>query len=312
MLLSKIGYCCTCAPQPSLKDAFYNSAKIVIGTIIDHQAIIEIDTAEYYRLVDKGIQETQAVRVTSGGFSQYTMVLSESSYKGVFKSDTLVIRTGLTSGTCGFSFQIGEKYIVYGYNPTSEARAFTPKYDFFWTDNCTRTQVYGEKEGNKLVKIASRTKKKSRTDQTIDYQTIGFRNFDVTVLSPYQMTHLNKDNAQFIRSYILRELEPHGLTISAAPDLYVDVSVVVKMQRQFSRGYFFGLPIYQVGTLTVQLMEVKDEGLLWKGSKTIPLWKMKERKARKRVDTIVSRIFKDFDLSTLGNQEYLAPDLGPN
>ena len=311
--LSNYGYCCTCAPQPSVTDAYNNSAKVVIGTIIDYQAVIEVDSSEYRRLIEMGIKETQAVRVTSGGFSQYTLVLLEPSYKGVFEGDTLVIRTGLTSSACGFSFQVGEKYIVYGYNPTSGARAFTPEFEYFWTDNCTRTRLFGEKEWKKLIKIASRIEKKNLSpNQSVDYETIGFRKFDVTVLSPYQMTHLNQENAQFVRSYILRELEPHGLTVSDSPDVYVDVSVVVKMQQQFSRGYFFGLPIYQVGTLTVQLMEVKEEELLWKGSKTIPLWTMKERKARKRVDTIIAKIFKNFDPSTLGNQQDLASDLGRN
>ena len=113
-------------------------------------------------MIEKGVHETQARRFTSGGFNQYTLVLSEPSFKGEFQSDTLLIRTGLTSGSCGYSFQMGKKYVVYGYESKNEQRASIPKIDFFWTDNCTRTNLHSKKERRTLAKITKRSKKKSR------------------------------------------------------------------------------------------------------------------------------------------------------
>ena len=159
--LSNYSFCCTCGPQRSVTDAFNKSTKVVNGTIVDHQQIITIDSTEYKRLIEKGVHETQARRFTSGGFNQYTLVLSEPSFKGKFQSDTLLIRTGLTSGACGYSFQVGKKYLVYGYDSNKEQGATLPKFDFFWTDNCTRTNLYKEKERKTLAKLAKRNKKKS-------------------------------------------------------------------------------------------------------------------------------------------------------
>ena len=161
LLLSNYGFCCTCGPQRSVKNAYDKSTKVVIGKIVDHQQIITIDSTEYKKLIEKGVHETQAIRFTSEGFNQYTLVLSESSFKGKFQSDTLLIRTGLTYGACGYSFQIGKKYVVYGYDSTKEQQASIPKFDIFWTDNCTRTNLYSEKERRRLVKIAKRNKNKS-------------------------------------------------------------------------------------------------------------------------------------------------------
>jgi len=140
-----------------------------------------------------------------------------------------------------------------------------------------------------------------------NYETFGFRKFEATVLSPYQMIHVNQENAQFVRSHILEELETHGLTLSSSPDLYVDLFVFLKLQGQVTGGYSAsmsgsrGLSIYEVGTLTVQLIEAKDNEVLWESSRTIPLWKKKEKKIRNRVDNIVAKLFKNFDSSTLRN-----------
>jgi hypothetical protein len=161
LCLSNYSYSCTCGNLRSVTDEFNKSKKVVIGKIIDHQPIITIDSAEYKRLIKNGVHETQARRFTSGGFNQYTLVLSESPFKGEFQSDTLLIRTGLTSGACGYSFQIGKKYVIYGYDTNKEQGASIPKLDFFWTDNCTRTNLYSKKERKILSRVANRTKKES-------------------------------------------------------------------------------------------------------------------------------------------------------
>ena len=139
-----------------------------------------------------------------------------------------------------------------------------------------------------------------------NYETFGFRKFEATVLSPYQMIHVNQENAQFVRSHILKQLETHGLTLSSSPDLYVDLFVFLKLQGQVTGGYSAesgsrGLSIYEVGTLTVQLIEVKNNEVLWESSRSIPFWKKKEKKIRNRVDNIVAKLFKNFNPSTLRN-----------
>jgi hypothetical protein len=142
--------------------------------------------------------------------------------------------------------------------------------------------------------------------QPSQYESFGFQKFEATVLSPYQMIHINQENAQFVKSYIQKELEAHGLRLSSSPDLYVNVNVILKLQQQDlgqDDSQLRSRPIstYQVGTLNVQLVDVIRANVLWEGSRSIVLWGKKEKKIRKRVDNIVAKLFKDFDPSILGN-----------
>ena len=145
--------CCTCGPLKSIKEEFHQVQKIISGTIIERSLIISMDSIEYKRLVKNGMGETQARRFTTGGYSQYKIVLSKT-YKGTFRSDTLLILTGLTSGSCGFNFQVGEKYIVYGYPPSKKQVENPEPMLSIWTNNCTRTKQFNDKESKKLTKLA--------------------------------------------------------------------------------------------------------------------------------------------------------------
>jgi len=144
--------------------------------------------------------------------------------------------------------------------------------------------------------------------QPSQYESFGFQKFEATVLSPYQMIHINQENAQFVKSYIQKELEAHGLRLSSSPDLYVNVNVILKLQQQdigqdsqLRSRPNNSISIYQVGTLNVQLVDVIRANVLWEGSRSIVLWKKKEKKILKRVDNIVAKLFKDFDPSILDN-----------
>ena len=83
------------------------------------------------------------------------------------------------------------------------------------------------------------------------------------------------------------------------------MNVILKLQQQDlgqdSQLTSRLISTYQVGTLNVQLVDVIRANVLWEGSRSIVLWKKKEKKIRKRVDNIVAKLFKDFDPSILGN-----------
>jgi len=160
-ILANHGICCTCGPERTVTDEFNGSDKIVIGTILSQEEILQTDSMEFNRLLKKGVNETQARRFTTGGYRQFTLVLSESAYKGTFATDTVLIRTGLTSGSCGFSFQIGKKYVVYGYNRDPIPNESNDKSEQFWTNNCTRTNLFNDREQKALTRIVKRNEKKS-------------------------------------------------------------------------------------------------------------------------------------------------------
>ncbi len=155
LLLTNYGFCCTCGPTRSVFDEYDKATYVVIGTVVEHQTTIKTDSSEYKRLIEKGINEVQASRFTSVGYSHYKIVLSEPSYKGFLKSDTLIIQTALSSGACGYSFQIGKEYVVYGYDSKLEKELPIPftEFESIWTNGCTRTKLSSVKERKTLIKI---------------------------------------------------------------------------------------------------------------------------------------------------------------
>ena len=140
-----------------------------------------------------------------------------------------------------------------------------------------------------------------------DYQTFAFRKFEATVLSPYEMIHVNQANAEFVRSHVQNELEERGVTQSSNPSMYADILVNLKLERQNTGGYTgsfdsggynkSGFSIYEVGTLVIRLSDAKNNEILWEGSRTVPLWNKKEKKIRRRVDNIVAKIFKSYHIA---------------
>ena len=80
-------------------------------------------------------------------------------YKGQLVSDTLTILTPPNGASCGYRFQIGEKYIVYAtifdeMLMTDELKRRTFDNKTFWTHQCTRTQTWNTTEENDIIKEA--------------------------------------------------------------------------------------------------------------------------------------------------------------
>ena len=142
----------------------------------------------------------------------------------------------------------------------------------------------------------------------INSSTFGFRKFEATVLSPYQMMHVREDNADFVRSHVAKELQERGMIDAPDPDIFVDIYVHLKLERQATSGYAgsfesgritSGVSIYEVGTLIIRLVDSQSNQMLWEGSRTIPLWRKKEERIRKKVDGMVAKIFRNFDPEAL-------------
>ena len=73
--IANYGFCCTCGPTKQVAEQFEKFDKVVIGTILDQNPVFQIDSTEYNRLIQNGIDETQARRFTSGGYYEYKMVI---------------------------------------------------------------------------------------------------------------------------------------------------------------------------------------------------------------------------------------------
>jgi len=83
-------------------------------------------------------------------------------YKGTVLLDTLTIYTVPKAASCGYKFEKGKTYIVYGSKKSDIGFMFLPDADIhknlekentFWTNHCTRTTEYNKLEADKLRKV---------------------------------------------------------------------------------------------------------------------------------------------------------------
>jgi len=151
------------------------------------------------------------------------------------------------------------------------------------------------------------------------YKTFGFQKFEATILTPYQWIHVNQENAEFIKSRIIHELEIHGFRLQENPDLLINV--MVKIDQVFQprednttesfdgetpfpytnaemvrlEGGVYG----KAGTIIVELLDAKDKAIVWSGSRSTMIYNKNEKSLRKKVNKTVAKIFKNFDPSVL-------------
>lgn len=93
-----------------------------------------------------------------GHYLTKVLVRVETIFKGQTTNDTLIIYTGLGGGDCGYIFEAGQKYIIYGATKSFFGSFFKDKNipngpNVYWTNICTRTQEYNRAEIVELEKI---------------------------------------------------------------------------------------------------------------------------------------------------------------
>jgi hypothetical protein len=81
----------------------------------------------------------------------------DKMFKGRLVSDTITILTPPNGATCGYYFQVGQKYIVYATMfdellITDKLKRRTYDNKTFWTHQCTRTQNWNATEENEIIK----------------------------------------------------------------------------------------------------------------------------------------------------------------
>lgn len=77
-------------------------------------------------------------------------------FKGQLLSDTIIILTPPNGAACGYSFQVGQKYIVYAtifdeLLITDQYKRRTNSNKTFWTHQCTRTQDWNKTEEHEIL-----------------------------------------------------------------------------------------------------------------------------------------------------------------
>ena len=145
-------FACSCKGQGTVSGNIKNSDAVFSGEVIS-----KVLTTNYDSL---GIVVTGDTSKMSFNWREFpsaaVRIKIDRMYKGQLVSDTLTILTPPNNSSCGFNFQVGQKYIVY----SSKVDKLFASVDLerrpidiqtFWTHHCTRTQNWNSSEENEIL-----------------------------------------------------------------------------------------------------------------------------------------------------------------
>lgn len=139
---------CDCKETKGIQEEFNRSNAVVVGKVIAQEQVV---------VTDDGLvkSEFHATRQIGRLMMRFTLVIIEQ-IKGDFKTDTIHVYTGMGVADCGFGFEIGAVYLVYGIDGLYKSNIFTESHASLWTSICMRTKLEDKSEIEKLRKIAKK------------------------------------------------------------------------------------------------------------------------------------------------------------
>lgn len=143
---------CSCIGQSTVEVSVKGAEAVLVGKIVSKQVLTFTDSS----ILDYFPNDTILIKTSLYQYkiAQYRFLVHDS-YKGKIKTDTVDIYTGMGGGDCGVHFEIGDRYIVYGYSLRRNWKQLAGQ-NGYWTDICTRTCNYSRKEINQIEKYSSR------------------------------------------------------------------------------------------------------------------------------------------------------------
>ncbi len=134
---------CTCIGQENVQQARKRSDAVVVGKVIS--------------AVQQEIAATGEFAPSRSVVMRYS-VLVERSFKGRIRGDTMIVYTGVGNGDCGYGFEEGHRYVIYGsrdlpYNGKWTGEKPLQGKNTLWTNICTRTRQYDESEIKELERL---------------------------------------------------------------------------------------------------------------------------------------------------------------
>jgi hypothetical protein len=149
---------CSCRGISTIEEAYKNADFVGSGQVLltvrepfpDSTKIKEMVKAGYHAdSIEKSLGRYHVTKI---------LIKTDKIYKGQASGDTVTIYTGIGGGDCGFRFIEGNKYIIFGgtrsyFGGDDKYQKFLTGQGIYWTNICTRTNVYYESEIKELEKF---------------------------------------------------------------------------------------------------------------------------------------------------------------
>jgi len=144
-------FACKCAGQSTVKAGVDAASVVFTGTVIkvEYETLAETIDPDSLSIARSLPHEGTRNYLDMPMVLKATFVVTDD-FKGVAKMDTVVVYTGIRGATCGFKFEAGKDYTVYGTTENymysffrldrQRFKNFTRK-GIYWTSVCSRTTV---------------------------------------------------------------------------------------------------------------------------------------------------------------------------
>jgi hypothetical protein len=164
ILLGVVGhsYACKCGGPGTIRESFAGGEVIVSGRVLSKELIpfsqaINPDSVSVIKARLK--DHKQKLQFFDMSYIFKIDLQITEKYKGILLTDTVTIYTAMNSASCGYSFDVGNSYIVYARKKSDLTALFLnsgdrnkdlERKDTYWTNHCTRTTEYNNLEADEL------------------------------------------------------------------------------------------------------------------------------------------------------------------
>ncbi len=142
---------CSCDGESTVKESVKYSDIVFKGQVISKTVTSDLSA---YNVSIQGDTTSFSFMLTKNPVAVFKIKVNRI-YKGKSQSDTISVITPTNKASCGFGFQIGQTYIIYGttndevLSGNSSIR-FAINNQTYWTNLCTRTTPYFKSEEVKI------------------------------------------------------------------------------------------------------------------------------------------------------------------
>ena len=147
-------FACSCGETGTVKNSVKYSDAVFSGQVLSRVLTNNYDSMGIVVDGDTSDMSPRWRRIPVA----LTVIKLDSLYKGQWVSDTITVLTAHDGAACGFYFEVGKKYIVYGtlYDELLAMRGLkrqTLDNKTFSTNLCTRTREWSKEEEKAILKV---------------------------------------------------------------------------------------------------------------------------------------------------------------
>jgi hypothetical protein len=149
-------FACKCSGPDSVEKEYTNSIIALLGVVekIELVGLGETMNPDSLEIAHKLASE-RSIQFFDGPVVLKASLRVKRIFKGAVSNETIVVYTGNGGGSCGYRFEKGKEYLVYGQDYSylytflnidkNRVQGFR-KDNTYWTNHCTRTTELVQKE----------------------------------------------------------------------------------------------------------------------------------------------------------------------